>query len=234
MAGRVEGKVCLITGGASGLGRADAIRLAEEGAKVVITDVNDEDGLKLAQEIGENAIFLKHDVSNEEEWKAVIKTTLDTFGKLNVVVNNAGIVIVATPEETTTEQWRMANSIMNDGVYFGIKYGIDAIKKSGEPGSIINMASTAAHLGYPVFFAYAACKGAVRSMTKSAAVHCQFMKYGIRVNSVHPGAIDTPMIKKAASEQSAPPPEPDPNAPPGPGVGEPVERVAAVGGLRVL
>lgn len=220
--GRVDGKVCLITGGASGLGRADAVRLAEEGAKVVVTDINVEGGEETVQLAGNDAIFIKQDAANEADWQSVIAKTVDHFGKLNVLVNNAGIVLVETVESTTTDQWRFAQSIMSDGVFFGCKYGIGAMKDNGERCSIINVSSTAAFLGYPVFFAYAAAKGAVRSMTKSVAMHCQMEGYTIRANSIHPGGIDTPMVASASAQQG-PPPAPGANTPPGPGLGEPID-----------
>ncbi|TDI58178.1 MAG: SDR family oxidoreductase [Alphaproteobacteria bacterium] len=218
--GRVEGKVCLVTGGASGLGRADAIRLAEQGAIVVVTDVDVTGGEETAQLAGGDAIFMEHDVSNEDAWLDVLKTTVDKFGKLNVLVNNAGIVIPASPEEVTNEQWRLIQSINTDGVFYGIKHGISTIKQNGELGSIINMSSTAAMQGYPAYFAYAASKGAVRSMTKSAAVHCVQSGYKIRVNSLHPGGIATQMTA------NIPTPTPEmleimKNMPPGPGIGQP-------------
>jgi len=218
--GRVEGKVCLVTGGASGLGRADAIRLAEQGAIVVVTDVDVTGGEETAQLAGGDAIFMEHDVSNEDAWLDVLKKTVDKFGKLNVLVNNAGIVIPASPEEVTNEQWRLIQSINTDGVFYGIKHGISTIKQNGELGSIINMSSTAAMQGYPAYFAYAASKGAVRSMTKSAAVHCVQSGYKIRVNSLHPGGIATQMTA------NIPTPTPEmleimKNMPPGPGIGQP-------------
>ncbi len=218
--GRVEGKVCLVTGGASGLGRADAIRLAEQGAIVVVTDVDVTGGEETAQLAGGDAIFMEHDVSNEDAWLDVLKKTVDKFGKLNVLVNNAGIVIPASPEEVTNEQWRLIQSINTDGVFYGIKHGISTIKQNDELGSIINMSSTAAMQGYPAYFAYAASKGAVRSMTKSAAVHCVQSGYKIRVNSLHPGGIATQMTA------NIPTPTPEmleimKNMPPGPGIGQP-------------
>lgn len=194
--GRVSGKVAIITGGASGLGFADAQALAAEGAKVVITDVNEDAGHQAAKTIGENALFLKHDVTSEVDWKRVIAETVKTFGKLDVLVNNAGVVVLASPEETTLEQFRFANSIMSEGVFLGCKYAIPEMRKTGN-ASIINMSSIASHIGYPVFFAYTAAKGAVRAMTKSIAVHCQTEGYGIRCNSIHAGAIETPMIQSA-------------------------------------
>ena len=112
---------------------------------------------------------------------------------------------------------------MTDGVFWGMKYGIDAIKANGERGSIINVSYTAAILGYPPFFAYAAAKGAVRSMTKSAAIHCQQSGYSIRVNSIHPGGIDTPMIRAGGIADDDAPPAPPANMSPGPGIGEPID-----------
>ncbi|MGI9228862.1 MAG: SDR family oxidoreductase [Gammaproteobacteria bacterium] len=208
--GRVDGKVALITGAASGLGKADAQLLAKEGAKVVLTDIN-EAGEQVAKEItaaGGEAIFLKQDVSEEQQWIDTLAKIEKHYGKLNVLVNNAGIVIVATPEQTTLEQFRRAGSIMSEGVFLGCKYAIPLINKSGG-GSIINMSSIASHLGYPVFFAYSATKGAVRAMTKSIAVHCQMNKYNIRCNSIHASSIDTPMVTQAMAELNMEPPGDD-------------------------
>lgn len=193
---RVAGKVAIITGGASGLGKADAETLVAEGATVVITDVSEEAGQALADSLGEKAHFIKHDVASEDEWKAVIAEVEEKFGRLDILVNNAGVVILASPEETTLEQFRFANSIMTEGVFLGCKYSIPLMAKSGG-GSIINMSSTASHIGFPIFFAYSAAKGAVRSMTKSIAVHCQAEGYKIRCNSIHPGSIETPMVQLA-------------------------------------
>jgi 3(or 17)beta-hydroxysteroid dehydrogenase len=194
--GRVEGKVALVTGGGSGLGKADCEILAAEGAKVVVSDINEAAAEAVAASIGANAIAIKHDVSSEEDWRHVIEKVEMAFGGLNILVNNAGIVVLADPENTTLEQFRKANAVMSEGVFLGCKYAIPLIAKSGG-GSIINMSSTASHLGYPIFFAYTAAKGAVRAMTKSIAIHCQEKGYGIRCNSVHPAAIETPMIQFA-------------------------------------
>jgi len=200
---RLAGKVAIVTGAASGLGRADAIALAREGARVVITDVNATTGAALAKEIGEAhrdaALFLEHDVRDENRWSEVVETTVERFGRLDVLVNNAGVVVVATPETTTLEQFRFANAVMSEGVFLGCKAAIPALRAAGG-GSIINMSSVASHLGYPVFFAYSAAKGAVRAMTKAIAVHCQTNKYGIRCNSIHAGAIETPMVAQASKE----------------------------------
>ena len=194
--GRVEGKVALVTGGGSGLGAEDCRVLAREGAKVLVCDINEAAARQVADEIGEAAHGFAHDVSSEDGWKAAIAEVEQRFGGLNILVNNAGIVVVADPEETTLEQWRRVQSVMSDGVFLGCKYAIPLMARSGG-GSIINMSSTASHLGYPPFFAYSAAKGAVRSLTKSVAMHCQQKGYGIRCNSVHPASIETPMIQGA-------------------------------------
>lgn len=194
--GRVEGKIALVTGGGSGLGAADCKLLAAEGARVLVCDINGEAAKAVAEEIGEAASAFLHDVSSEDGWKAAIAEVEKRFGGLNILVNNAGIVVVADPEETTLEQWRKVQAVMSEGVFLGCKYAIPSMARSGG-GSIINMSSTASHLGYPPFFAYSAAKGAVRSLTKSVAMHCQQKGYGIRCNSVHPASIETPMVQGA-------------------------------------
>lgn len=208
---RVAGKVALVTGAASGLGKADAILLAKQGAKVVLTDIN-EAGAGVAKHIvddlGGDALFMKQDVTSEAGWQDTIAAVERQYGGLNILVNNAGIVIVATPESTTLEQFRRANAVMSEGVFLGCKAAIPLMKKSGG-GSIINMSSIASHLGYPVFFAYSAAKGAVRSMTKSIAVYCQMNKYNIRCNSIHASSIDTPMVAEALSILGLEPPGDD-------------------------
>lgn len=217
--GRVSGKVALITGAASGLGKADAIMLAKEGAKVVLTDIADagaDVARYIVEEIKGEAIFLHQDVCDEQGWTDTVSMVEKQYGGLDILVNNAGIVIVATPETTTLEQFRLANAVMSESVFLGCKAAIPVMKKQGG-GSIINMSSIASHLGYPVFFAYTAAKGAVRAMTKSIAVHCQMNGYNIRCNSIHAGSIDTPMVAQALAELGAsPPPDDDPI-----GVGEP-------------
>lgn len=222
--GRVAGKVALVTGAASGLGLADARRLAEEGAQVVMTDINEagaDAAARIAEETGGETLFLRQDVTDPDRWAAVVAEAEATFGGLDVLVNNAGIVIVATPETTTLEQFRLANAVMNEGVFLGCQAALPALKRRGG-GSIINMSSVASHLGYPVFFAYSAAKGAVRSMTKSLAVHCQMNGYHIRVNSIHAGAIDTPMIHDSFGQLGMDVPDPDAENPEDPvGIGKP-------------
>jgi len=200
--GRVEGKVALITGAASGLGAADAEILAREGATVVLTDIDEDAGEAAAESIrkaGGKATFLVQDAANEERWQQVITTTRKEHGRLDVLVNNAGIVIMASPEDCTLDDFRKQNAVMSEGVFLGCKHALPLMHESGG-GSIINMSSIASHLGYPIFFAYSAAKGAVRAMSKAIAVHCQMNGYNIRVNSLHPGAIDTPMVDQTTSE----------------------------------
>lgn len=221
---RVAGKIVLITGASSGLGKADAWRLAEEGATVILTDVNDA-GAAVAEEIaaatGQTARFFQQDVADESRWDEVMNAVTEEFGGLDVLVNNAGIAFIATPEDTTLEQFKLANAVMNQGVFLGCRAAIPAMKLRGG-GSIINMSSVASHLGYPVYFAYSAAKGAVRSMTKAIAVHCQMNGYNIRCNSIHAGAIDTPMVRSSFEQLGMEPPDPDKQDPNNPvGIGRP-------------
>ncbi len=200
--GRVEGKVALITGAASGLGAADAEVLAREGATVVLTDIDEGAGEAAAESIrkaGGKATFLVQDAANEERWQQVIATIRKEHGQLDVLVNNAGIVIMGSPEDCSLDDFRKQNAVMSEGVFLGCKHALPLMHESGG-GSIINMSSIASHLGYPIFFAYSAAKGAVRAMSKAIAVHCQMNGYNIRVNSLHPGAIDTPMVDQTSSE----------------------------------
>ncbi len=200
--GRVAGKVALVTGGASGLGRADCELLAREGASVILTDIDATAGEAAAAAIrarGAEVEFRRLDVTDPADWQAAIDHVRQRHGRLNVLVNNAGIAKAETIEQCTLESYRLQNAIMNEGVFLGCKTALPLLKESGN-ASIINMSSIASHMGYPVFFAYSAAKGAVRSLTKALAVHCQMHGYPVRANSLHPGAIDTPMIDQTAAE----------------------------------
>jgi 3(or 17)beta-hydroxysteroid dehydrogenase len=200
---RVEGKVCIITGAASGIGREDALLLAREGAKVVLTDLNKEAGRQVAAEIGANALFIRHDIASESDWQNVVKTTVEHFGRLDVLVNNAAILALGSIEDTTLELWQKVQKINGEGYFLGCKYAIQAMKETGG-GSIINMSSVAALGAMPMFCAYSASKGAVAAMTRSIALHCKQQGYRIRCNSVHPDGVNTPMTQALAGGQPIP------------------------------
>ena len=201
---RVKNKVAIVTGGASGLGKSSAILLAREGAKIVVTDIDEEDGKKVVQQIkanGGEAIFIKQDVSKEDEWKNVIETTLKTFGKLHILANSAGIGLGGTVEEVTLEDWKNLIDVNLNGTFLGTQYGIKGMKETGEGGSIINFSSIEGLIGDPNLPAYNASKGGVTIFTKSAALHCARQGYGIRVNSIHPAYIWTPMVENFLKAQ---------------------------------
>jgi 3(or 17)beta-hydroxysteroid dehydrogenase len=200
--GRVEGKVCIVTGAASGMGRADAIMLAAEGASVVLTDLNEADGQAVAAEIGERAIFIKHNVSSEEDWTQVINTTLSHFGRLDVLVNNAGMMAMSSIVDCSLEDFRRVNAVNSEGVFLGCKAAIPAMEASDGGGSIVNMSSVAAMHGMSFFAAYSASKGAVMALTKSVALYCKEKGNGIRCNSIHPDGVKTPMVFKVATGKS--------------------------------
>ncbi len=194
-AGRVADKVVVVTGAASGIGRATATLLAREGATVVLTDVVADAGEALAKELGGPHVFLRHDVSSEPQWQDAIGQTLQRFGHINGLVNNAGVggpVPAPSIETETLEGWRRINAINLEGVFLGCKHAVPAIRDAGG-GSIVNVSSLAAMVGTHQLPAYGAGKAGVRQLTKSVAMHCAFKGYRIRCNSVHPGVIITPM-----------------------------------------
>lgn len=204
---RVKDKVAIITGAGGSLGRAQALLLAKEGAKIVVTDIKEIGGKKVVEEIkkdGGEAIFIKHDVTSESEWINVIQKTLAEFGKLSILVNNAGVMIRKSIEDTSLEEWQWIMRVNMEGVFLGTKHAIGAMKKSGG-GSIINISSFAGIVATVDTSSYNASKAAVRLFTKAAALECSKAgyDYNIRVNSVHPGLVLTPMvdaeIKKEAS-----------------------------------
>lgn len=192
---RLAGKVAIITGGARGMGEAHARRFVAEGAKVAITDLNEEQGQALANELGENVIFIKQDVSSEADWKNVIAKTEEAFGSINVLVNNAGISINNSIEAMPLDQYMKIVNINQVSVFLGMKYVIESMKKAGI-GSIVNVSSINGLVAGAI--GYTDTKFAVRGMTKAAAM--EFSRYNVRVNSVHPGVIETPMIKQGDSE----------------------------------
>ena len=192
--GRLDGKVTLITGGARGQGAAEAARFAAEGARVYITDVRVEEGLATAGRIGETVSFVKHDVTSEDEWAAVVVGVLEAEGRIDVLVNNAGIFQVARALDTSLDEWNRMIAVNQTGVFLGIRECGRVMKEQGS-GSIINISSVAGLGGVGIAHAYAASKWAVRGMTKSAAL--EFARSGVRVNSVHPGIIETDMMHES-------------------------------------
>jgi NAD(P)-dependent dehydrogenase (short-subunit alcohol dehydrogenase family) len=198
MGGRLNGKVALITGGASGLGECAAILMAQEGARVVIADIQEEKGKALATKIGAAAHFVPLDVTSEEQWKAAIAATVAKFDALHVLVNSAGIGLGKTVEEIELEEWRKVHAIDLDGVFLGCKHGVAEIKKHTATlgGSIINISSISGIIAGANMAAYNSAKAGVRLLSKSVALHCAKSGYNIRCNSVHPTFIDTPILDR--------------------------------------
>ena len=194
---RLEGKVALISGGARGQGAVEARLFAQEGASVVIGDVLDDEGRQLEAELNElglPVVFVKLDVTSEQDWQNSIEFTVERFGKLDVLINNAGIYRTVPIEHTTAEEWDQVMEVNAKGVFLGTKHAIPAMRRAGG-GSIINLSSVAGLIGSSRGSAYAMSKGGVRLLTKSTAI--QHAKDGIRANSIHPGLIDTVMIAES-------------------------------------
>jgi NAD(P)-dependent dehydrogenase (short-subunit alcohol dehydrogenase family) len=201
--GRLAGKVAVVTGSAEGIGAATAKLFAREGAKVIVADINHSKGKKVALEIRENggeAVFISLDVTSEKDWQSLMQETVRMYGKLNVLVNNAGIIKIADIENTCLEDWQRIMDVNATGIFLGTKMAILTMKANGEPCSIINRSSIAGRVGDKSMFAYCASKGAVTLMTKSAALACADRNYKIRVNSVHPAYVSTSMTKGEAAQ----------------------------------
>jgi len=194
---RLKDKVALVTGAASGIGRATALLFGREGARVMVTDISST-GEAVAQEIraaGGVASFLVHDVRDEPTWMAAITRTLETYGRLDVLVNNAGIAMSRLVTEMTLAEWREQLAVNLDSVFLGTKYAVRAMRQGGRGGSIVNVSSVSGLVGSPSTAAYAASKGGVRSLSKAVAVECA--PDGIRVNGVFPGGVRTPIWENA-------------------------------------
>jgi NAD(P)-dependent dehydrogenase (short-subunit alcohol dehydrogenase family) len=211
MAGQVEGKVALVTGGASGIGEACAELLAREGASVAVTDIDELRGPEVVAKIrkaGGEAVFLHQDVTSEERWVEVVADVAKRYGRLDILVSNAGIGIGALSiTQMSLEDWRRQTAINLDGVFLSVKHCLPAMRKSGG-GSIILMSSLAGLRGAQSLAGYCATKGGVRLFAKAIAMECASFGDGVRVNSVHPGIIDTPIWGKipagGAAGQNAP------------------------------
>ncbi len=198
--GRVAGKVALVTGAASGIGRACAEVLAREGASVVLTDVqgSGEDVAAGIVKAGGKARFVGHDVTSESEWKSIVAGIEKAEGRLDVLVNNAGIAVAGLIHELSLDEWRRQMAVNVDGVFLGVKSSLPLMRQTskaevGKAGSIVNISSIAGLRGAANLSAYCTSKGAVRLFTKSVAIECAAMQDGIRCNSVHPGLIETPI-----------------------------------------
>ncbi|WP_169566140.1 SDR family oxidoreductase [Sneathiella limimaris] len=195
--GRVSGKIALVTGAGSGLGRATAIMLAKEGAKVVVTDINLETAKETASMIETGAaIALQHDVTDETRWQEVLEETKNTFGGLNILVNNAGIGDGSDVESTDFATWKKVHAVDLDSVFLGCKYAIRYMEETEGLGSIVNISSIAGIIAGHNLASYNSAKAAVRHLSKSVALHCARKKNGIRCNSVHPTFVRTPILDK--------------------------------------
>ncbi len=203
--GRVANKVALITGGTAGIGYASAELMCREGAKVVITDLRPKEGEASAQKLrdqGYDVMFVEQDVTDETLWPKVIAAVVKQYGRLDILVNNAGVGEETNLEESDLAHWRFVNAVNMEAVFMGTKNAIKQMKLNGG-GSIINISSIEGLVGDQKFAAYNASKGGVRLFTKSAALYCAEKKYNIRVNSLHPGFTQTPMVDNAVNIFSA-------------------------------
>jgi NAD(P)-dependent dehydrogenase (short-subunit alcohol dehydrogenase family) len=196
---RLEGKVAIITGGGTGIGKQTALRFGKEGAKVVVTDINEASVQQTVIEIkeqGGEALAIRHDVGSEDNWIQVVNDTVKVFGKIDVLFNNAGIYVIKPLFDTTVEDWNRLMNINVTSVFLGMKHVIPVMLKQ-QRGSVINASSIAGIGGSPSHVLYGASKGAVRTMSKDAAM--EFATQGVRVNSIHPGYINTAMVDYAAA-----------------------------------
>lgn len=231
MSGKLKGRVALVTGGAMGLGKADCERLASEGAKVIVTDREAELAHTVADAIGGDAMAL--DVTDEQQWKDVMIAVKERHGGLDILVNNAGNVIFENIEDCSLDHFKLHLDIHVSGTFLGCKYALPLMKhrhkeNKGGGSSIINMASTAALMGYPMIPAYTAAKGAISAMTRSIAIHCQDEGYGIRCNALAPGGIETPMVRDISGRAGEELMEIDAGPLPQDGLGDPRDIAGAV------
>ena len=197
----MKNKIVLVTGAASGIGRACAATLASRGATVAIADIDEERGAAAAKSMGSPAVFHRLDVTSESDWKACVDFCVYELGGLDILVNNAGVAMLSarhTPESIELDEWRGVNAINTEGVVLGCKYGVAAMKNTGG-GSIVNLASVAAVMESPLAYPYGASKAAVVQLTKTVAAYCARHGYDIRCNAVLPGLIETAMYSNNSS-----------------------------------
>ncbi len=197
--GRLAGKVAIITGAAKGLGEADARMFVREGARVILTDVDCENGERVAAELGDRAEFRYLDVRHDDEWKVLVDDVVAQHGKLDILVNNAGVVELGDIETQTEKDYRFIMAVSADGTWFGCQHAVRVMKETGG-GSIVNMASIASVQGESAVAAYCAAKGAVEALTRAVAVHCAKSGYNIRCNSIHPAGVLTPMVMEVGRQ----------------------------------
>ena len=190
---RLEGKRAIVTGAGAGIGRAIALRMSEEGARVVISDVDEEAANEVASELEGDSLVQRADVTKENEVEALVRRVVEEWGGLDVMVNNAGVGIAASTPETTEEDWDVVLHVCLKGTFFGMKYAIPTMRDSGG-GSVINMSSIAALVGLNDRAAYSAAKGGILSLTRAAAI--DHIEEGIRVNCIAPGTVDTPWVAR--------------------------------------
>lgn len=198
---RLKNKVAIITGGAQGMGEATARLFVQEGAKVIVADLNEEKGRQTADNLGDAARFYRLDVTDYESWKSCIAFTKEQFGKLNILINNAGIGYAKDVSNTTKEEWDKTIAVNQTGVFYGLQLAIEEMKTNGEKCSITNTSSIEAQIADSQMFAYCASKAAVMLMTKAAALYCGENHLPIRVNAVHPGFIMTAMCEIDAAQR---------------------------------
>ncbi len=194
--GRVQDKVALVTGGASGVGRETVKLLLEEGTFVAISDINVDAGQAFADECGERALFVRHDVASEADWSAAIAAVQQRFGPLDILINNAGILIPGSIATATLAQFRQLMQVNADSCFLGCQQGVAAMKERG--GSIVNMASVSSWLPIEGYAGYSATKAAVAALTRASALYCRNNGLPVRVNSLHPDGIYTPMMQASA------------------------------------
>jgi NAD(P)-dependent dehydrogenase (short-subunit alcohol dehydrogenase family) len=204
--GKLSGRIAIVTGATKGIGRATGVALAREGANVVLTGRDEKGGReseRLAREAGADALFLRQDVTREDDWVRVIGETQARFGAPDILVNNAGVFFVKPLAETTLEDWDWIYTVNVEGTFLGIKHGLIAMAASGRGGSIVNVSSLMGQVGFPNAVAYCATKGAITALTKSAALEGAELTKPVRVNSLHPGVIWTEMLTSQFGDDQA-------------------------------